>query len=391
MKELERLSLGLKSLVIFRGLRCDTVIGKLEALIDGEKSTAARVAAYADFAHAVLQEGGDLAAYIRRRVLDDDNIYVRARAKGEGAWLGECLGSELDILADVASLRAADIRAGIGYDGYLPEWQNGRVDLAGDYMCAMDGIAVKGYGIYAKHHMFCVRNGEIVPVKTPDRVALSDLIGYERQRQMVIGNTLAFLKGKPAANALLYGDAGTGKSSTVKAVVNEYRGEGLRLVEIKKNQFRDIPAVVEELSQNPLKFILFIDDLSFAEENDDFYALKAVLEGSVSAKTRNLVIYATSNRRHLIKELFSERSGDDVHRNETIQELCSLSYRFGLTAGFLKPNKDLYLRIVHELAAQYGVKMDSAALDLEAERFASNGRSGRTARQFIEHIASMEE
>ena len=201
---------------------------------------------------------------------------------------------------------------------------------------------------------------------------------------------MALLRGRPAANALLYGDAGTGKSSTVKAIVNEYRDRGLRLIEIAKNQFRNIPALIEQLSGNPLKFILFIDDLSFAEQNDDFNALKAVLEGSVSHKAPNLAIYATSNRRHLIKESFSDRAGDDVHRNETIQELTSLSERFGLSVSFYGPDKKLYHQIVTGLKEQYGIGMEDAVLLQEADKYAfqRSGRSPRVARQFMEYLVS---
>ncbi|MDD5018356.1 MAG: ATP-binding protein [Eubacteriales bacterium] len=390
MNDMERIKLGLLSLVIFRGLRDDPVIGRLYELAAADGTVEQQVERYAAFAAVLFEEGGDLAAYMLRRAQGDDNMYVRARAHGRPTGLEECLENELEVLAEISRLSASAVRACIGYSGYLPEWKNSRIDFAAEYMRGMESVAVRGYGIYAKHRMFSLRDGAVVPVGAPDPVMLSDLIGYERQRQLVIGNTLAFLHGKPAANALLFGDAGTGKSSTVKAVVNAYHKEGLRLVEITKNQYRDIPAVVEELGRNPLKFILFIDDLSFVEENDDFYALKAVLEGSVAAKTQNLVIYATSNRRHLVKELFSDRSGDDIHRNETIQELCSLSHRFGLTVGFFKPDKKLYLEIVHALGLQYGIKMEGEELELEAERFASGGRSGRAARQFIEHVKSME-
>ena len=218
---------------------------------------------------------------------------------------------------------------------------------------------------------------------------LTDLKGYEDEREAVIANTRALLKGRPAANVLLYGDAGTGKSSTVKAVVNAFRGEGLRLIEIAMTQFRQIPGLIERLSDNPLKFILFIDDLSFAKETADFGALKAVLEGSVSSRGKNLAIYATSNRRRLVKESFSDRS-EDVHRSETLQELSSLSERFGLSVRFFRPDKAQYLDIVRALGAQYGLGVGDAKLEAEAERYAlqRGGRSPRVARQFVEYLKS---
>ena len=166
--------------------------------------------------------------------------------------------------------------------------------------------------------------------------------------------------------------------------------EGLRIVEVRKDQLRSIPKVLNELSSNPLKFVLFIDDLSFLKDDDNFNALKAVLEGSVTAKSNNVVIYATSNRRHIIKEKFSDREGDDVHRNDTMQELISLSERFGIHVTFSKPNKETFLHIVHHLAKEYGIEMPTDELDGLAERFAleRGGRSARLAKQFIEGLLS---
>ena len=203
-------------------------------------------------------------------------------------------------------------------------------------------------------------------------------------------NTLALLQGKPAANILLSGDAGTGKSSTVKAVVNELADQGLRILEVRKEQLRQIPGVLDELSGNPLKFILFIDDLSFRKDDDDFSAMKAILEGSVSAKSRNVVIYATSNRRHLIRESFSER--DDIHRNDTMQQISSLSERFGIQITFQKPGKQTYQSIVRELADRAGLRYDPQELQIRAEQFAlgRGGRSARAGKQFVDGLIAEE-
>ncbi|MBQ8266836.1 MAG: ATP-binding protein [Clostridia bacterium] len=239
--------------------------------------------------------------------------------------------------------------------------------------------------------MFYVdEQNNIVPVHHPDKTELSQLIDYERERQIIIDNTKALLGGKPAANILLTGDAGTGKSSTVKAVANALWDEGLRIIEVRKDQLSAIPKILDELSANPLKFILFIDDLSFLKDDDNFNALKAVLEGSVTAKSKNVVIYATSNRRHIIKEKFSDREGDDIHRNDTMQEMVSLSERFGIHITFSKPNKETFLNIVHHLAQQSGIDMSKDELNLLAERFAleRGGRSARLARQFIDGLLS---
>ena len=213
-----------------------------------------------------------------------------------------------------------------------------------------------------------------------------ELPGYEAKRAKVIANTKALLAGLPANNVLLYGDAGTGKSSTVKAIANEYAADGLRLVEVKKNQLYQIPAVMESLADNPLKFILFIDDLSFSYNDDDFAALKAILEGSVGGRSHNTAVYATSNRRHLVKERMSDREGDDLHASDTRQELMSLSARFGLTVTFQRPDKARYEAILLELAKQYGVQMPADQLYIKGEAFAlrAGGRSPRVAKQFIE-------
>ena len=191
----------------------------------------------------------------------------------------------------------------------------------------------------------------VVVVSRAGESGMEDFVGYGEERAKVLANTEAFLAGRPAANVLLYGDAGTGKSSTVKAITNHLFERGLRLIEIRKNQLLLLPKVMGEIGKNPLKFIIFIDDLSFNKNDDQFSMLKATLEGSASARAKNAVIYATSNRRHIVKESFADREGGDVHRNDTVQETLSLSERFGLTVLFAKPEKKLYLEIVRELAA----------------------------------------
>ena len=229
-----------------------------------------------------------------------------------------------------------------------------------------------------------------MPVKYPDPQRLSELPGYEKEREKIIANTKALLAGMPANNVLLYGDAGTGKSSAVKAIANEFAPEGLRLVEVKKNQLYQIPDLMDKLAANPLKFILFIDDLSFTANDDNFAALKAILEGSVGGRAQNIAVYATSNRRHLIKETLSDRTGDDIHEADTRQELMSLSARFGLTVTFQRPDKVRFEEILLDLARQYGVQMPSDQLFIKGEAFAirAGGRSPRVARQFIELLSA---
>jgi len=240
--------------------------------------------------------------------------------------------------------------------------------------------------MFAKYSFFRLENGQIVPVAHPDFQPVNQLFGYERERGLIMKNTEALVNGTGASNMLLYGDAGTGKSSSIKAIAAHLAPKGLRIIEVKKSQLHQIPALMEELASNPLKFILFIDDLSFSGNDDNFSALKATLEGSISGCGDNAVIYATSNRRHLMKESFEDRDGTELHLNDTLQETMSLSARFGLTVTFQRPDKDEYLHIVKELAAEYGIDMNEDELFKKAEAHAirKNGRSPRTAKQFIE-------
>ncbi len=244
--------------------------------------------------------------------------------------------------------------------------------------------------MYATHNMFVVENKQLVAVKHPDMQKLEDLPGYEEERKKIVENTEGLLAGMPANNILLYGDAGTGKSSAIKAIANKYTSRGLRLVEIKKNQLFELPEVLESLSSNPLKFIVFIDDLSFTTDDKDFAALKAILEGSVCGRGGNVVVYATSNRRHLIKETLEDRAGTDIHEADTRQELMSLSARFGLVITFMQPDKTKYAFIVEELAKKAEIKEETNSLILRAERFAirAGGRSPRAAKQFIDLVCA---
>jgi len=390
LNSLEKLKLELESLVIFRPLLEDKGIKLLMNLLDqGDKSISGKISAYAAFASTLFEKSHNLADYIWDCVLSCENIYVRKYARGEkpGPVMEECLKYELEVLRQVAALPAREIKKEINYDGYLPEWESADRDFYSDYLGVLKNISRIGYGIYYKYHVFTIREGQLIPVKNPDLISLSDLKGYERQRKMVIDNTLALLEGKNAANALLYGDAGTGKSSTVKAIANEFRDRGLRLVEIRKNQILEIPGLIQRLSEIPLKFILFIDDLSFASDNEEIGVLKAILEGTAIRRSQNIVIYATSNRRHLVRETLEERMGSDIHINETIQEQVALSERFGLSVNFSKPGREEYLMIIRELARDYNVK-NTDNIEAEAERFAleRGGRSPRIARQFIEAL-----
>ena len=293
------------------------------------------------------------------------------------------------ILSAFASLAPADFEAFFENAPYIPPFGHQKISLAGEYEERMQDINKHGYGIFAANAMFRLSNdSQIEPIASADNVSLESFIGYEEERGQVLENTKAFLEGRPAANVLLYGDAGTGKSSTVKAVTNHYFEQGLRLIEVRKDQLSLLPLVMGKIRNNPLRFIIFIDDLSFNKSDDCFSMLKAALEGSAAAKADNAVIYATSNRRHIVRETFSDREGDEVHRNDTMQETLSLSERFGMTVLFARPNKQLYLEIIRELATKHNIQMETSELELKAEAFAlkRGTRSARCAEQFIESL-----
>jgi len=388
----------LHGLVIFRALLDDDVIAKFVDLTDrmaaAPQSTGAVCDAAASFEAALFEHTTNFGEYLSAAVLEAETVCVRQAAVSEvPPVLQTTLDNELDFLRQLCSLTldelldAADAADKLPF---LPRWETKAIDLHAAYAQRMSEVGKKGYGMFAKHHVFTVENGQLVPVRYPDPQRLDELPGYEQEREKVIANTRALLAGMPANNVLLYGDAGTGKSSTVKAIANEFAADGLRLVEVKKNQLYQIPDLMDKLAANPLKFILFIDDLSFTANDDNFAALKAILEGSVGGRARNIAVYATSNRRHLIKETLSDRTGDDIHEADTRQELMSLSARFGLTVTFQRPEKARFEVILTELAKQHGIEMPHDELLTKAEAFAirAGGRSPRVAKQFIEQCAA---
>ena len=386
----------LHGLVIFRALLDDDVIAKLVDLTDrmaaGPRSTGAVCGAAASFESALFEHTTNFSEYLSAAVLEAETVCVRQAAVSKvPPVLQKALDSELDFLQQLCGLTLDGLlEAAADPLPFLPRWETKDIDLRAAYAQRMSEVGKKGYGMFAKHHVFTVENGQLVPVRYPDPQRLDELPGYEQEREKVIANTRALLAGMPANNVLLYGDAGTGKSSTVKAIANEFAADGLRLVEVKKNQLYQIPDLMDKLAANPLKFVLFIDDLSFTANDDNFAALKAILEGSVGGRAKNIAVYATSNRRHLIKETLSDRSGDDIHEADTRQELMSLSARFGLTVTFQRPEKARFEAILTELAKQHGIEMPHDQLLTKAEAFAirAGGRSPRVAKQFIEQCAA---
>lgn len=253
-----------------------------------------------------------------------------------------------------------------------------------------------GCGKMGIHIAFRWVEGEgLMGVKYPDPVTLEDLIGYEKQKEIVIKNTEAFVRGKPANNLLLYGERGTGKSSTIKALANRYSPRGLRLVEVAKHQLPHFPEILQKLRDRAQRFIIFIDDLSFESYETEYKYLKAILEGGIEVNPDNVLIYATSNRRHLVQENWSDRveQGGEIHVLDSVQEKLSLADRFGITVTYTSPDQEEYLQIVEGLARNHGIDIPANKLRemaLQWERW-HNARSGRTARQFINHLLGSED
>lgn len=253
-----------------------------------------------------------------------------------------------------------------------------------------------GVGKFGLHKAFRVARADglvrIEPVSKTAHVCLSDLVGYELAKKKLIENTEAFVNGKKANNCLLYGDAGTGKSTCIKALANEYYSKGLRIIEVYKHQFQDLNEVVAQIKNRNYKFIIYMDDLSFEEFEIEYKYLKAVIEGGLEKKPDNVLIYATSNRRHLIRENFRDREerDEDLHINDTVQEKLSLSARFGVTIYFGAPDMKQFQEIVRRLAEKEGIELPEQELLAKANQWelSHGGLSGRTAQQFIDHITA---
>jgi uncharacterized protein len=264
------------------------------------------------------------------------------------------------------------------------EWGELVGDLAAYYQQS-------GVGIFGKYRALRWKD-RLIGIPHPDRVQINALVGYENQKSTLIKNTNSLLAGKPALNILLYGGKGTGKSSLIKGLLDRYPDSQLRLIEVSKSDLIDLPQILDLLIDLPQKFIIFVDDLSFEADDEAFKSLKVVLEGGVTAKPSNVVVYATSNRRHLVREYFADRprpqDADDIHHWDTVQEKLSFSDRFGLTLTFEPADQPKYLEIVHHLAATAKLSINSEDLEAQALQWATrhNGRSGRTARQFIDYL-----
>jgi predicted AAA+ superfamily ATPase len=440
-------------LSVFSGLKRHPLVQSLDNLLEDIARVSAAegssteagpldlIRDWASFTEILIRPpGGSFYSQIYALTITDDNPFTRkaestdfnllspalcALTKGDLSRLGRIaaidlpgLGAHLASLLEKAGLgeSAAHIEEAARLMGSTDSALNsngvGAVDGAGlfpkdaDWGKSLPALAnhirIHGAGELGLYRVFSWTartsgSAALRPVRNPDPIKLADLSGYEDQRFIVTANTLRFLGKRPANNLLLYGDRGTGKSATVKAVCNEYAHRGLRLIEVRKGNLPELPAILDTLASRALRFIVFIDDLSFESTDDSFTGLKALLEGSVESRPDNVVVYATSNRRHLVKERLSDRPGSaeaaEVRAFDTMQEQFSLADRFGITVVYTTPNQDEYLRIACFIGQQRGVLGTG---DAEILRFRENalrwerwfnGRSPRTAMQYVEWVA----
>lgn len=428
--QVKRVLAGLNKLIVFRSIGEDLLIEHyrraLMALGDDQPDQIALLSERSEFLRVLLERAyqspftvvGDIwQDQLMNLILFNDNIFVRqaALSSGEDHLLTVILQNDLrqlsllcreggNLLAEMLAAAELDCRPA---DLVVPEKKIDPVNQAQDRLVSeIKQVLLKtadwgelaarlitfyrqaGVGQLCQYRAFRWDNG-LTGVRFPDPIRLEHLVGYEEQRRQVLENTARLVSGLPAHNLLLYGDRGTGKSSTVKAMLHEFGDRGLRLVQLLKKDVSRLPEIIQSLQDYPQYFIIFIDDLSFEETETEYKELKALLEGSVEKQPVNIRFYVTSNRYHLIKEKFSDRElSDELHENDTVQEKLSLADRFGMKITFLAPDKAGYLTIVRELARMEGLEMETERLEALAMQWTKwqNDRSGRTARQFIDNL-----
>lgn len=402
----------LSGVTVYGNLKKDKLVKKLISLLQGLTSTSPdfhKVAAdYSKICTILYQSEykGSLPDYLFDKILRDENMYTVFCAKSQYHLIPTVVKKaaefDLNVFYLVSLITSGELKQAakdlfpdkaeiIGlFAEYLSEskaYQS--FDKWGDNLTRIAEFHRRnGVGAFSKYVAFYFASPKLVPVKNFEPVRLTDLKKYEVQKKQVTDNTLSFLNKKPANNVLLYGDRGTGKSTTVRAILNEYHQQGLRMIQVAKEDILYLNHVLKAVRKVPLRFIIFIDDLTFNENDECFNTLKAVLEGSLNALPSNVLIYATTNRRHLIKETFSSREGNELHASDTRDENASLADRFGLTVTYTKPNLPEYLEIVCEIAHQRELAIEDDVLCRGANIFATRkaSRSGRVARQYVDYV-----
>lgn len=431
MKQEEKIKLYLDSLCVYKGIFKEKVGDKFNALVDKiyiDNSFGECIAAYNEFTYSLFSVSKNLSfkeGIVDEMLLNSNpfNVMVESSEKVD-PFIIQGIKGELECLAKIASVNSAVIKEillskfgenqvvkkrisaliswGIDSIEYVAknttdfekmkallinntEWEDCTDSLI-DFHRKNGTGRVTAYGAFVWERYNNDQVGHLREIKEPDPIRLSNLIGYEIQKKEIISNTKHFLKGAPANNLLLYGSRGTGKSSTVKAILNEYSSEGLRLIEVDKKQLGDFTRIIRLLKNKKQKFIIFVDDLVFDENEDSYSALKTILEGRIENRPSNILIYATTNRRHLVQEKFSDR--DDVNSKDTMEEKLSLADRFGITISFFTPNQKEFLIIVDGIVKERGLTVNEAELHREALKWEKwhNGRSPRSANQFVDWL-----
>ena len=372
------------------------------------KTADALIRSYTDLVYSVWSEGfSTLPDYISWHLKYDESFIGNAIAAGTAPqFMEDAAAMDIRRLSSVAMLSCSGLKRNIA---------NACSRLGEEYTSIIQNLAElpmgrgfqeeeifesyrkKGCGQFALGRAFHWEKGQLTQVKHSDPIDQRDMIGYEFQRNAVVENTRVMLSGKPTNNVLLYGDSGTGKSTTIKAIINEYYDQGLRMIEIYKHQFQDLSQVISQIKNRNYRFIIYMDDLSFEEFETEYKYLKAVIEGGLEIKPDNVLIYATSNRRHLIRETWTDRTdlenNNGMHKSDTMQEKLSLVNRFGVTINYSKPSQKEYFQIVVGLAEKNGIHMTEEELCAEANKWelSHGGISGRTAQQFINYLAGKQE
>jgi uncharacterized protein len=416
MSELGRLQQELAGLLLYRELLDDRVMRAIVSLIEAmshRRDLSACMRGYGDLFYTLASSGRSWEDYIIDLVLRADNPFSRqAQIEPEGLspLLIAATKHDLAVLEHLYQFVAAlphSFQQICGSREELPQWLPTTQEIAadrqptfarlaqGDWQSAITHIAEyyyrHGVGIWARYKAFRWHD-RLIGIEHFDPIELDSLVGYEEQIATISHNTECLLAGYPALNILLYGGKGTGKSSIVKGLIDRYYKRGLRLIEVGKSNLHELSLILDPIVNIPQKFIIFVDDLSFEEDDENFKSLKVVLEGSATAKPRNVVVYATSNRRHLVREYFAERprpsDADEIHQWDTVQEKLSFSDRFGITLTFEPADQNKYLKMVRHLAEIAKLEIDAEDLKFRALQWATrhNGRSGRTAKQLIDFL-----
>jgi uncharacterized protein len=417
MSELGRLQQELAGLLIYRDLLSDrAVIAVLQTLeaMSQRQDLPACMRGYGELFHVLAASGKSWTEYLVDLILCADNPFSRRAGVDAFDRLSPQLIAATKI--DLANLEhlyrfVSDLphtfQQICGSRQELPQWLPSVDEIPSDRQWIYDRLAGGewinaiteladyyqryGVGIWSRYRAFRWHDG-LIGIEHFDPIRLENLVGYEEQIATICHNTECLLAGYPALNILLYGAKGTGKSSVIKGLIHRYHDRGLRSIEVAKSDLYDLNLILDRAIDSPQKFIIFVDDLSFEEDDENFKALKVILEGSSTAKPANVVVYATSNRRHLVREYFNDRprplDADEIHHWDTVQEKLSFSDRFGITLTFEPANQDKYLQIVSHLAELGNITIDRQELEFRALQWATrhNGRSGRTAKQFIDYL-----